>query len=107
MNIAKIRANFKEIEKKYTKEIENIEVVGLKGFEKLKGMLKSNKVAQQEINLKFKSSFESTRAYLPEFYEKFEKSKNDCTDLQKVIFATAPFELKQKEEFELISSHYF
>ena len=32
LNIGKIRANLKEIEKKCTKEIEEIEVAGVKGF---------------------------------------------------------------------------
>ena len=70
--------------------------MGIKGFQKLRALLKSNKVCQQEVSLKLKSSFESSRAYLPEFYEKFEKSKNDVQELQKVIFANTPFELQQK-----------
>ena len=46
-NMQTIRVNFKEIEKKITNEIEETKKIGLKGFEKLRGLLKSNKVVQQ------------------------------------------------------------
>lgn len=59
-------------------------------------MLKANKVHQQQTNLRMKNELEKARKYLPGYYDEFQETKNQCVELQKVIFDSKPFELKQK-----------
>ena len=43
-----------------------------------------------------KNELEKARKYLPGYYDEFQETKNQCVELQKVIFDSKPFELKQK-----------
>ena len=49
--------------------------MGVKGISKLKSLLKADKIREQEARLKIRSSFETTRTYLPNYRTSFEKEK--------------------------------
>ena len=49
--------------------------MGGSGLEKLRNLLKSNRVYHQEEMMKEKSALEKSRDYLPEYYKSLERSK--------------------------------
>lgn len=76
-------------------ELEETEKYGLKEFEKLRRMLRTEKVQNQEISMRFRRQCEELRQSDEDFRADFEGTKPRLDVLQEEIFSCRPFELKR------------
>lgn len=87
-------ANFKS---KILAELEETERIGLQGFEKLRRLLRADKVQCQEVQLRFKRQCQELKEIDADFKRDFESTKPRLDDLQNDIFSCRPFDLARNE----------